>query len=1624
MFEGVAMARANGLLRSHKFLALGVLLALTAVLLGTSIAMAVLGGSATTQVPVGGRTVNSVSNWTFGNFTRQGGTGSDDIIASTATATVITFPANCDLSGVTGATWAITGGTLPAPASGASASFKVVGQTLSIRWANNIDLTSSGNNLTMTVNNVGSPSQPGAAANYGVGVSINSTTTGGAPTGPVSFVGTLTPTAAFTAQATTVGSRSTTLSDSTSGAPATYTVGFTTGAAGRLAGTTGAGANTIAVTLNGGGLSAITTVALWDASNASTVTASAVRAGNLVTVTMPAGRTIPGSTAVRVSVGGITNPTPGGKTGSVTTSAESGSGALAYTIAALPTFTIAPTAGPNGTISPSTTQTVTQGNNQTFAVAGNTNYHILDVLKDGVSIGASSSVTFVNVTTNHTLSATFAPDTFTIVPSAGPNGTISPNTTQTVSLNASSTFNIQPNPGYHIADVLVDGSSVGAVPTYEFLSVSANHTISATFAINTYDIVPTAGVGGTISPSTTETVNSGSDSATFTIQATVPGYHIAEVTVDGAPQGPITEYKFSNVTQNHTIAATFALDTFTIVPEPSVNGSITPDTTQTVDYGTDASFTFTPAEGYHVADVLVDGSSIGTTDTAYTFTGVTGNHTIAVTFAINTYTIVPTAGPGGTISPDTTQTLEYNADSTIFLIAPAAGYHIADVLVNGASVGPQPAYMFLGVQENFTIEAIFAIDTFTIVPSTTGSGTITPDTTQTVDYGSDSVTFNIAPTLPGNHLVEVYVDDQPQGPITSYQFHNVQQDHTIRAVFAVDTFTIVPSTIGSGTITPDTTQTVDYGAGTSFAIAPTFGFHIVDVLVDGVTVGPVSVYDFTNVSQNHTITAIFGINLYEIVPSAGPGGTITPDTTQTVPFDSDSPTFLIAPTDPGYHIVDVLVDGSSVGAVTEYKFLNVSDNHTIEAIFAINTYNIVPTASGGGTISPDTTQTVDFGSDSVAFTFTPDANHHLVTVMVDGISVGAVPSYPFTNVQRDHTIEAVFAIDTFTIVPIAGAGGSISPSTTQTVDYGADSAVFQILPSDGYHIVEVKVDGATQGAIGSYQFTNVTDNHTISATFAIDTFTLAPSAGPNGSISPATTQTVDWGTDTMFTLLPADHYHVADVLVDGTTVGHPTSYTFTNVQQNHTIAATFAIDTFTIVPTVTGNGTISPDTTQTLDYGSDSATFTITPAANNHIVDVKVDGVTQGVITEYKFSNVTGNHTIAVTFGADSLTIAPSAGANGTISPDTTQTVAYGSDSPTFTITPASGYHIADVTVDGTTVGTPATYKFANVTQNHTIHATFSLTKQVARLSGKNRYVTAINIAQDLYPGWSGVKHLVLASGDYGHQPDALCAAGLAGAYNAPVLLMPSTSLDPDVKAAIQSMPAGLQVHIVGGTPSISNAVMNKVKALSKVKSVDRTYGTDRYGTSAAIARKMKPLLGASFPTTATITSGGDTLLDPLVASTASVSKHIPVLLVARASVPKVTNDALNSLGLTHRYIVGNSATVNEAVRTALGVDPANRISGADVREDATAFATRAKALGWLGNSVVGFAAAVPDAATGGAYMGKKNGPMLLVTGTTVPTTTSDYLTTNKADITAGYLFGGVPTVSEAVRLQLVGLIN
>ncbi len=178
----------------------------------------------------------------------------------------------------------------------------------------------------------------------------------------------------------------------------------------------------------------------------------------------------------------------------------------------------------------------------------------------------------------------------------------------------------------------------------------------------------------------------------------------------------------------------------------------------------------------------------------------------------------------------------------------------------------------------------------------------------------------------------------------------------------------------------------------------------------------------------------------------------------------------------------------------------------------------------------------------------------------------------YADMKADAILADLFK-DVRYIDASANNGGVISPEGRTNLTSG-DSVTYSITPFSGYHISDVTVDGQSVGAVDSYTFDNVTDNHTIAVTFARDsggnsgggsddsdpTYAIRASAGNGGSISPKGTVRVEKGDSKTYTITADKGYAIADVTVNGKSVGAVDSYTFKNVTSDQTIRATFALE--------------------------------------------------------------------------------------------------------------------------------------------------------------------------------------------------------------------------------------------------------------------------------------------------------------------------------------------------------------------------------------------------------------------------------------------------------------------------------
>ncbi len=806
------------------------------------------------------------------------------------------------------------------------------------------------------------------------------------------------------------------------------------------------------------------------------------------------------------------------------------------------------------------------------------------------------------------------------------------------------------------------------------------------------------------------------------------------------------------------------------------NGTVTPNGTVKVPYNGDLTINIIPNDMYHTAGVWVDSVRVMNEDPynasfmMYTLPNITETHTINVEFKmefhINKYAYNYSdlyAEVGGHFVPAEADTLldpsgyvlnmiadeHYSLHSLVVGITEGAIIDGDNVIanVNYDEATRTYTYTFDTLYvSNYYVQACFKKDTVAINYTTlTGVGVYDGVSVAAgenhntwVDYSND-FTSTILPA-DGYYNMGVTVNGVDMGTIDHYDFDSLITTQYVTAQFGHKVTASIMNYnnneyLGSdevrGTIAP-AEQMILSGSSCSVTGTVQEHFHLSNFFVNGVDMLSAVTFDGRNFSYtidslvaNTEINAVVRIDTIAIYYTVDGGNGYVNGNLMEAPamdtlyieYGSDFMSQFAAAT--GYHIVNVTVNGTVYGEIPSWLTEYITAPQNIAATFALNEYDITTAAHGNGSVTPGLHVVYDPQS-SYTFTATPAEGYHISQILRNNENlVIADPEAAFTDViapvLNDYSYVAYFEPNIYTVTASCGANGTIDPYGAQNYEYGM-TPTFTVTANAGYAIEHVYVDGEEVTLTnGTYTFAALTANHTISATFTEDTHTITATAGNGGSIDPDGANVVMTGSTVVYTITPATGYEIADVTVDNVSVGAVATYTFENVTADHTIAATFSAQQFTITATAGNNGTITPSGVQTVAYGA-TPTFTVTADAGYEIDEVRVDGqvvtLTNGA---YTFAAVAADHEIFAAFKVKSYTITVTDPNNGTITPNGVITVNHGA-TPTFTVTPATGYDVTAITVNGSNVIADAqatvmgayTYTFPAVTANRTLTATMT----------------------------------------------------------------------------------------------------------------------------------------------------------------------------------------------------------------------------------------------------------------------------------------------------------------------------
>ena len=408
----------------------------------------------------------------------------------------------------------------------------------------------------------------------------------------------------------------------------------------------------------------------------------------------------------------------------------------------------------------------------------------------------------------------------------------------------------------------------------------------------------------------------------------------------------------------------------------------------------------------------------------------------------------------------------------------------------------------------------------------------------------------------------------------------------------------VTATSGEGgAIDPAGTTLVKKGTSKTFNVVPATGYEVANVVVDGIDLGPIAYYTFERVGTDHTISATFQkaqaggeIAIFSVLTTvAGEGGAVQPaGQAKVATGETVNVTFV---PDEGYQLASVKVNGRKVEVADNTYALTMDQNYAVTADFEVIPdvpqvmfENDFESVSGdkfpfhGWTVkAQDTNSTWKQytyynwkyeGNDSKHAYITNDwtgaQDEYLISPVVD-LSATRDGVLTFDFAYGEHGIKN----KTFTAtVEVSTDGGKTWNAIWNFQDsYTGQQASNYIISGSA----EVPVPAEYNVAGVQFAFRYVHPNEDTTGQLAIDNvklmavetgeaaqkYTIAATAGEGGSITPNGDVSVKEGASQTFAITADNGYEIADVLVDGSSVGAVETYTFDEVKANHTITVSF-----------------------------------------------------------------------------------------------------------------------------------------------------------------------------------------------------------------------------------------------------------------------------------------------------------------------------------------------------------------------------------------------------------------------------------------------------------------------------------
>jgi uncharacterized delta-60 repeat protein len=600
-------------------------------------------------------------------------------------------------------------------------------------------------------------------------------------------------------------------------------------------------------------------------------------------------------------------------------------------------------------------------------------------------------------------------------------------------------------------------------------------------------------------------------------------------------------------------------------------GHIEGETEQRIKRGQDASTVVAVPDEGRVFLQWSDGNSSATRQDL----DVSADNTLTATFTLKKVDISYTAGFGGDISGELSQTIDWGTDGASVTAVANNGYKFvgwSDGLVD-------PERSEKALKNDTSITAEFERVSLAVQYTVTGLGSLSGQASQSVLY-MDAASPVTAIADFGHHFVR-----WSDGLTTATrQDMDVTTDITQSALFEPNQYVIEYSSSTGGNVEGELIQSVAHGNdGTAVTAVPSKGHHFID-WSDGLDAAE---RQETGVLESMSVYAQFEPNSYSLEYSAGQNGRLEGETSQAVHY-GESGSAVTAIPDEGYSFVEWSDGNSSATRLDE----SVSSNISVIALFDVSRYSVTYTASQGGTIAGESEQQVQHGDLSTSVTAVPLPDYTFLR-WSDNEEDAQRNDGPVTTSLNFHAEFVLTSeLPTYTLDYTAGAGGSIQGDNSQTVAQRGSGNEVIAVPDFGHHFVQWSDGIQTASRLDA----DVRDNISVQAVFAVNEYTVTYQVEEGGILTGSDEQIVSHGDDATGVQVTAQPDYIFDGWSDGNSSLNRTD---TDIQSDLTVTALFhpkyVTVTFEVAPPHTyiigedkSFGDLNGFRNQVIPYGGDT----------------------------------------------------------------------------------------------------------------------------------------------------------------------------------------------------------------------------------------------------------------------------------------------------------------------------------------------------------------------------------------------------------------------------------------------------